>query len=268
MTLLVYLPVLHAGYERLLARYVATHRILVLGWSFADRHRVVAKELRALEPDRAVACVRALYPAARVEVVEEGALPDGPLVAVDDTLLRDVLGGRADVTWEPVFLRWDRAWSRVGVPPEYDGTVTVEAMHRDVVRRALELAERSSDWWRQVGAVAVADGRVLVEGHNRHLPSEHSPYADGDPRNEYRRGVAIELTTALHAEAAVVARAARDGVSLAGADLYVSTFPCPTCARIVAEAGFARCFVAGGYSVLAGSEVLRAVGVELIYVSM
>ena len=70
----------------------------------------------------------------------------------------------------------------------------------------------------------------------------------------------------MHAEAAVVAGAARDGISLAGADLYTTTFPCPACARLAAGAGFRRCFFAGGYSVLDGEEVLRAAGVRLIWV--
>lgn len=270
MTLLLHLPVLHAGYERLLDRHAATHRILILGAGFAEHHRVVAKEIRALDPHRAAAYVRSAYPGAVVDVLEHGDPVEGPIVAADDTLLREVVAeaGLTEVTWEPVFLRWDREWSRAGRPPGYDGAITLDELHRAFTRHAVELADRSSDWWRQVGAVAVRDGVVLVEGHNRHLPSEHSPYADGDPRNEFSRGVALELTTALHAEAGVVARAARDGVSLAGADLYVTTFPCPTCARVVAEAGFARCFFAGGYSVLAGDDVLRAAGVELILVEM
>jgi dCMP deaminase len=64
----------------------------------------------------------------------------------------------------------------------------------------------------------------------------------------------------------LVARAAQQGRSLAGADLYVSTFPCPGCARLVAEAGFRRCFFAGPYAVLDGEDVLRAAGVALIWV--
>jgi dCMP deaminase len=80
--------------------------------------------------------------------------------------------------------------------------------------------------------------------------------------------VAVELSTALHAEAAIVASAARDGLPLAGADLYVSTFPCPGCARLVAEAGFRRCYFAGPYSLLGGETVLRAAGVELIWVDL
>ena len=75
-----------------------------------------------------------------------------------------------------------------------------------------------------------------------------------------------DLSTALHAEAAIIAAAARRGVSLAGADLYVTTFPCPACARLIAEAGLRRCFFAGPYSVLDGEGVLRAAGVEVIWV--
>jgi dCMP deaminase len=72
----------------------------------------------------------------------------------------------------------------------------------------------------------------------------------------------------LHAEASIIAAAARDGVSLRGADLYVTTFPCPSCARLIAQAGFARCFFAGPYSVLDGEEVLRAAGIELLWVDV
>jgi dCMP deaminase len=134
--------------------------------------------------------------------------------------------------------------------------------------RALEAAGLSSDWWRQVGAVAVRAGVVLAVAHNEHRPTEYSPYLDGDPRNEFSRGVRADLSTALHAEAAVVARAARDGLGLAGADLYVSTFPCPACARLVGEAGIRRVYFAGPYAVLAGDEVLRAAGVERIFVDL
>jgi dCMP deaminase len=109
---------------------------------------------------------------------------------------------------------------------------------------------------------------VLAVAHNEHRPTEYSPYLNGDPRDDFSRGVHIELSTAIHAEAAIVARAARTGIVLDGADLYVSTFPCPTCARLVAEAGFRRCFFAGPYAVLDGDEVLRAAGVELIWVDL
>jgi dCMP deaminase len=116
--------------------------------------------------------------------------------------------------------------------------------------------------------VAARDGQILAVAHNEHRPTEYSPYVDGDPRNEFSRGVHSELSTAIHAEAAIVARAARTGLGLDGADLYVSTFPCPGCARLVAEAGFRRVYFAGPYAVLDGDAVLRAAGVELFWVPL
>ena len=46
------------------------------------------------------------------------------------------------------------------------------------------------------------------------------------------------------------------------------TFPCPTCARLIAEAGFRRCYFAGPYSVLEGENVLQAAGIEVFWVDV
>jgi dCMP deaminase len=139
---------------------------------------------------------------------------------------------------------------------------------RELLGTAATAAQRSSDWWRQVGAVAARGGTVLASAYNQHHPTEYAPYLDGDPRNNFSRGERVDLSTAIHAEAAIVARAARDGLPLHGADLYVSTFPCPACARLVAEAGFRRVYFAGPYSLLDGEAVLRQAGVELCWVAL
>ncbi|GAA4241044.1 hypothetical protein GCM10022254_68330 [Actinomadura meridiana] len=75
-------------------------------------------------------------------------------------------------------------------------------------------------------------------------------------------------TPPIHAGASIISRAARKGVSLEGTDLYVTTFPCPACARLIAESGIARCFFTAPYSLLEGDEVLRTAGVELIWVDI
>lgn len=272
--LLLYLPVLHAGYEALLARHPEAE-VLLVGRSLTDTDRALAKEVRALAPDRAAQYLRAVGRQARV--VEEDDLPHGVtadvLVVADEEVLRDVVGrfdleARADVVLERTFLRWDREWSRAQKVAGHDAVADLPEVARVLTRQALDVAGRSSDWWRQVGAVAARDGKVLVQAHNRHLPTEYAPYLDGDPRNAFSRGVEVELSTAIHAEADVVAWAAREGVSLAGADLYVSTFPCPGCARLVAAAGFARCYFAGPYALLDGDEVLRRAGVQLVWVDV
>jgi dCMP deaminase len=246
-----------------------------VGTSFAADFPVLRKEIRALDPHVAAGYLRA--GSARVRVVERDDLPAavtaGVLVVPDEELMRTLverfgLAEGRELLWERTFLRWDRDWSLAGRPAGFDGTVAVDDLARTLAIRARDEAGLSSDWWRQVGALVVRAGEVLAVAHNEHRPTEYSPYLHGDPRNEFSRGVHIELSTAIHAEAAIVARAARDGITLAGTDLYVSTFPCPGCARLVAEAGVRRVFFAGPYAVLDGDAVLRAAGVELVWVDL
>jgi dCMP deaminase len=271
--LLLWLPVLHAGYQRLFDRHADADEVLLLGESFAADFRVMTKEIRALDPRTAAGYLRAVGRPARV--VERGDLPAAlvadELVVPDEELLHDLLAKLPDrprVTVERTFLRWDRPWAQAQRPAEHHGAVSVDELDRRLMGRAVAAAARSSDWWRQVGAVAVRDGEVLGEAHNRHHPTEYAPYLDGDPRNEFSRGLRWDLSTAIHAEASLVAAAAADGRPLRGADLYVSTFPCPACARLVAETGFRRCYFAGPYAMLDGDRVLEAAGVELIWVQL
>lgn len=273
--LLLYLPVIHAGYESFLAEHADADEVLLLGRSFAADHRFMEKEIRALAPQTAAHYLTAAGVCRRVAVVERDDLPGAVtaevLVVPDEELMHQTvsrfrLGEGRKVCYERTFLRWDRAWSQAQRPAEYDGAVAVDALSREMLGRAARAAGLSSDWWRQVGAVAARDGEVLDVQRNSHRPSDYTPYLDGDPRNDFRRGIRADLSTAIHAEALLVARAARQGTSLAGADLYVSTFPCPACARLVAETGFRRVFFAGPYAVLDGDAVLRAAGVELVWV--
>jgi dCMP deaminase len=274
--LLMYLPVIHAGYYRFLRQHAGSDvEVLVLGRSFAEDYPVVRKEIRALDPAEVLGLLMSGGLIRRGRVVEKDDLGEvirpGLLLTPDEHLMRDLIAAyqldkRAEVRFERTFLRWDREWSRAGMPPGWDGVVTFDEYAKQMQRLASSAAARSSDWWRQVGAVAVRDGLILAIDYNRHLPTEYTPYINGDPRNDFRRGVEIERTTSIHAEAAIISRAARQGLSLEGADLHVGTFPCPGCAYLIAEVRFARCFFAGGYSVLHGDEVMRKADVELIFV--
>ena len=200
-----------------------------------------------------------------------GVLTGDDIVMPDEEITRDLarqldLGEGRAVAFDRTFLRWDREWAAAQAPVAFDGEISAAELPRELIGAAEAIAQRSSDWWRQVGAVAARDGQLIGCAWNQHHPSEYAPYLNGDPRDGFARGVRADLSTAIHAEAALIARAARDGTSLAGADLYTTTFPCPACARLVAEAGFRRCYFAGQYSVLDGEQVLRAAGISLVWV--
>jgi dCMP deaminase len=272
---LLYLPVIHAGYEAFLRRHADAAGILLLGPGFISGYPSLAKDIRALPAARAAEYLRLGAAAASVCVVEPGdlaaAVTGDPLVLPDEEIMRDIadryeLGAGRSLVFDRTFLRWDRVWASATSPVVFDGEITAAELPRALLGRAQAVAGHSSDWWRQVGAVAVRAGRVLGSAWNHHQPTEYAPYLSGDPRDAFERGLRADLSTAIHAEAALIAGAARDGVSLAGADLYTTTFPCPACARLIAEAGFVRCYFAGQYSVLDGEQTLRAKGISLVWV--
>jgi len=175
---------------------------------------------------------------------------------------------RCEVLYDTVFLRWDRTkTAQLQEPKARPWTAAEQAgdpLLAELAAAAGEAAAASVDWWRQVGAaLRLADGETLA-ATNEHNPHRLSAYAAGDPRANLYKGVGLELSTATHAEAALIARAAREGKATVGATLFVSDFPCPPCAKLVAAAGVAKLYFVEGYAVLDGEDVLRAKGVEIV----
>jgi dCMP deaminase len=167
-----------------------------------------------------------------------------------------------------VFLRWDKTRTVQKLRPSPARRIDAPTA-LDELRGAGEAAGATSiDWWRQVGAALRLTTGDLCVAHNQHQPHELSAYVVGDPRSNFHRGVHLDLTTAVHAEAALIAAAARDGLATAGSTMFVTDFPCPPCAKLIAGAGVATLYYRDGYAVLDGEEVLRSAGVEIIEVDL
>jgi dCMP deaminase len=276
---LLYLPVVHAGHEAFFARHQDATEILLLGNGFKAVYKSLAKDIRAIPPGRAAEFVRLILPQAQVRVIEPADLPAAvtaaTLVLPDEDITRNLaaehhLDRGRELIFDKTFLRWDRAWSQAQRPANADAVADLADLPANVIAKASELADHSSDWWRQVGAIAWRGpgphgAEIVGAAWNHHHPTEYAPYTDGDPRDNFSRGVRADLSTAIHAEASIVARAASSGTALAGADIYVTTFPCPACARLIAESGFRRCYFSGPYSVLDGDLILRASGIQLFW---
>lgn len=273
---LAYIPVLHEGYRAFIERNAQASVLYIVGRSLTQGFKPIEKEIRALAPELVAAAVFSWGICGRVMVIEEHTIgelaelpPQSRLVVADEDITRltvaHYLSG-VDVVYDPVFLRWDRHRTLGVSQPTPGETVSLKEFDRRMVQVAADEAERSSDWWRHVGAVLVVDGEVVLQGHNRHVPSQHTPYADGDPRNNFSRGENLELSTSEHAEASIIAEAARRGIALKGASLYATTFPCPPCAKLIVHAGIKRLFYSTGYARLDGESLLRQYGVEVVRV--
>ena len=96
---------------------------------------------------------------------------------------------------------------------------------------ALLMASRSSCKRLRVGCVVVSNGvqknRIIAAGYNGFLP--------GAPHVSRVRDGHEQAT--VHAEQNAICDAARRGVSLEGAVVYITHFPCINCAKIFAAAG-------------------------------
>lgn len=271
--LVLYIPVLHAGYLDLFKRHRDdVDTLYILGPEFIKKLMPLHEEIRALSPNEIKKFVETLGMFESVKVLDKVTLPElaeRAIVTADEEISRNFIdrylpkGTR--VKTESVFLRWDEKKVRMA-PPAAPNGATVTDFDREIIRHAESIAASGSDWWRRVGATATKGAAILFQARNRHIPSDHVPYIDGDPRDFIKAGVSPELSTALHAEQSLIAEAARTGTGLEGASIYVSAFPCPVCAKLIAYSGIKKCFFARGSATLDGERVLRANGVEIIRV--
>ena len=99
------------------------------------------------------------------------------------------------------------------------------------------------------------------------MPEPELPNIEGDARGLYKKGINVNYVTSAHAELNAIGQAARSGISTEGAELYVTDFPCPYCARLIAKTGIKKLYFLAGYAVIDGDEFLKEEGVEIIHVA-
>ncbi|MBI3627152.1 MAG: hypothetical protein HY220_00155 [Candidatus Sungbacteria bacterium] len=277
--LLCYIPVLHAGYLNWFERHREAKAVYVLSEEVLVEFAHLKKDLRALKPDQACRMINSLGVCPKAEVIGPMDLADistvGDIVVMPDeeechaVAERWLKHGLVEIQFDPVFLRYDRKKATAENAVDEDWTVTEDEFHRVMMGRAAEEAAKSPDWWRQVGGILVRDGQVLLTAYNHTVPTKREALFYGDPRSLFSAGLEIEASLVLHAEAAIVAEAARRAdLSLEGASLYITTFPCAPCAKQVAYSGIKRIYFRDGYSRTDGQEVLRAKGVAIIRVDI
>lgn len=263
--IIAYVPVLHEGYKRLFETH-KNAKLYILGPEIISEFTHLSKEIRQLDPElvkKAVGSWGILNDIKILTSEELGRLQneDHELVMPNEDIMHDLAEKyfkNKKITFDQIFLRWDKHKSMAEKPVEADQKISSEEFDKNIIKQLKMEGEKSSCIWRRLGAAIIRDGKVLLMDHNDHVPSQHSSFAEGDPRNNFHKGIGIEYSTSFHAEARLIAEAAKRGLSLEGASLYTSTFPCPPCAKLVAYSGIKKIYYADGYSILDQERILHS----------
>ena len=134
--------------------------------------------------------------------------------------------------------------------------------HRYFMNLALQAATRSTCPRKHVGAVIVRDKSILSTGYNGSIRG--APHCD-DAGCLMENGHCVRT---VHAEANAIVQAARNGVRLDGAEIYVTASPCFNCFKLIVNAGIRTVYFGEFYR---DERVLRfadELGIELIHLGL
>ena len=126
---------------------------------------------------------------------------------------------------------------------------------------------RSTCLRRKVGAVIVKNKHILSTGYNGAPRGLAHCLEIGCLRDKLniKSGTRHELCRAIHAEQNAVIQAAVSGVSIEGATMYCTTFPCVLCSKIIINSGIKRIVVMEGYPDELSKEMLGEAGMKVEY---
>lgn len=277
VNLVAYIPVLHAGYLQFFRQqHSQATTLFLIGDEYTSEFASLRKDIRALPAAMMVQMINSLELFEQVRVLDADAVQylndtsDLLVMPYEDVscFVAETCFSQKHIVYDPIFLRWDKKRTLMAQDVLPDQRISAQEFDQEWMQQAVKISHKSSDWWRQVGALIIKDKKVVAQSKNIHLPYDFQQYIDGDPRANFSSGERIELSSSLHAESACIAQAAKKGSSLEAAEMYTSTFPCPVCAKLIAYSGIQKLFYLDGYSLLDGQPILKSMGVEIVKVRM
>ncbi len=138
--------------------------------------------------------------------------------------------------------------------------------------RFMEMALTVANWSscvqenRHVGAVITKDKRILTTGYNGASSGIKSCVERGTCiRRELNipSGTRHEICYAVHAEQNAIAQAAKLGISVENATIYVTHQPCVICAKIIINSGIKRIVYKEGYPDEFSMKIFEEAGVKI-----
>ena len=110
---------------------------------------------------------------------------------------------------------------------------------KNFINIAKEISSASKCVSKQVGAVIVKDGRILSTGYNG-TPAGFTNCCNHWDNKYTKDHHEWSKTYEIHAEMNAIIWAAREGISIEGATIYVTLEPCSECSKNVIASGIKR----------------------------
>lgn len=125
--------------------------------------------------------------------------------------------------------------------------------------------ERSTCLRRKVGAIAVKDRHILATGYNGAPSGVRHCLETGCLREQMGipSGQRHEICRGLHAEQNAIIQAARYGINITGASIYITTQPCVVCAKMLINAGIGEIIYQNPYPDELSMSMLEEAGIKL-----
>lgn len=136
----------------------------------------------------------------------------------------------------------------------------------DFMRFCFDVSRSSWDWTSEAGTLITKDNQVIGYAHNKVIPYESAMMHRGSLKEKHKTpiGENLEFTETSHAEVGAIINAAHSSKSLENCNLYSTKFPCPFCARVIADTKIEKIYYSGEYANDLGYKTLKESGKELI----
>jgi dCMP deaminase len=152
------------------------------------------------------------------------------------------------------------------MPPKLINNELTENDHI-ALKRLIEIAGNSTCTRAKVASLIMKDGKILIETNNNTMPKFDCNMI-GCIRDirEVPSGSKREICYGLCAEQYLMAYAAKEGIAVKNASIYVTTHPCRICECLIASSGISRVIYVRGYpDVLPQFDPFKKYNVDTIH---
>lgn len=139
-------------------------------------------------------------------------------------------------------------------------------MRKDWHEYFMDIAElvstRSTCDRKKVGAVIVKDKNILATGYNGSIAG--LPHCDEIGHDM----VSGHCVRTIHAEQNAIVQAAKHGVKIQDAEIYINTYPCWNCFKLIANSGIKKIYYKDAYNIDTRiPEAARKLNIEIIEIT-